>query len=102
MVRAWYYTDPVCPWSWGIEPHVRKRMVKFGDQLAWPFVMGGLVRDAGAANEPEQVYGRLIREWLAAAQESKMPFAPLLWQEGPIASSYPACMAVRAASEQAD
>jgi putative protein-disulfide isomerase len=77
-------------------------MVQFGEQLAWTFVMGGLVRDAGAANEPEQVYGRLIREWLAAAQESKMPFDPLLWEEGPIASSYPACMAVRAAAEQAD
>ena len=37
-----YHTDPACPWSWALEPAVRKLMVDFGDGLEWTFVMGGL------------------------------------------------------------
>jgi predicted DsbA family dithiol-disulfide isomerase len=107
MVSVRYYTDPVCPWSWGIEPSVRKLMVEFGDALGWTFVMGGLVRDLSRAGTDragaglELVYGRLIREWLISADHTGMPLDPLLWVESPIASSYPACMAVKAAGDQA-
>jgi putative protein-disulfide isomerase len=107
MVSVRYYTDPVCPWSWGIEPSVRKLMVEFGDALGWTFVMSGLARDLSeqrtdrAGATPEQVYGRQVREWLMAADDTGMPFDPLLWVEGPITSSYPACMAVKAAGDQA-
>jgi hypothetical protein len=76
-------------------------MVQFGDTLSWTFVMGGLVRDSGSdAANADQVYGRMSREWLLAAEASDMPLDPLLWAESPIASSYPACMAVKAAQEQ--
>ena len=101
MVSVNYYTDPACPWSWGIEPQVRKLMLEFGDSLGWVFVMGGLGRDLSTEAGADQVYGRLIREWLIAADRTSMPIDPLLWVEGPIATSYPACMAVKAASHQA-
>jgi hypothetical protein len=39
-------------------------------------------------------------EWLDHAGRSGMPFDPRLWSEGPIRSTYPACMAVKAAGEQ--
>src|SRR5436305_528900 len=35
------------------------------------------------------------------AADSRMPIDPRLWKEGPIKSTYPACMAVKAAVEQA-
>jgi len=54
--------------------------------------MGGLARHFG----PEG----LVRHWLDAAAESGMPTDPRVWYEGPIRSSYPACMAVKAAQEQ--
>jgi protein-disulfide isomerase-like protein with CxxC motif len=107
MVSVRYYTDPVCPWSWGIEPSVRKLMVEFGAALGWTFVMGGLARDLSRAGtdragaDLEQVYGRLTREWLIAAGHTGMPLDPLLWVESPITTSYPACMAVKAATHQA-
>jgi predicted DsbA family dithiol-disulfide isomerase len=106
MVSISYYTDPVCPWSWGIEPSIRKLMVQFGDALSWTFVMGGVARDLSKVDmdeggDSQQVYGRLIREWLIAAERTGMPLDPLLWVEGPIATSYPACMAMKAATEQA-
>jgi protein-disulfide isomerase-like protein with CxxC motif len=107
MVSVRYYTDPVCPWSWGVEPSVRKLMVEFGDALGWTFVMGGLARDLSKTGTDradaglEQVYGRLIREWLVVADRTGMPLDPLLWVESPITTSYPACMAVKAAAHQA-
>lgn len=67
-------------------------MVEFGDELEWTFVMGGLARDL----PPEG----LVRPWLEAAGGSGMPTDPRAWFEGPIGSTYPACMAVKAAQEQ--
>ncbi len=81
-------------------------MLEFGEELEWTFVMGGLARDVLAPrSQPvglgeQQVYARLMREWLIAAEQTLMPYDPLLWAEGPVSSSYPACMASRAASEQ--
>ena len=71
-VQVRFYTDPACPWSWATEPSIRKLMVQFDKQLDWTFVMGGLARDVVATTgevRPEQVHGRLIREWLRVADE---------------------------------
>jgi putative protein-disulfide isomerase len=72
-------------------------MVEFGDNLSWTYVMGGLARDY--TNTPEARAKRLA-EWLEVADRGEMPLDPRLWQEGAIGSSYPACMAVKAAAEQ--
>ncbi|MBA3298820.1 MAG: DsbA family protein [Thermoleophilaceae bacterium] len=93
VVRVRCITDPACVWSWAVEPGVRSLMVEFGDELDWTFVMGGLSREFGG---PEG----LVPKWLDAAAESGMPTDPRSWFEGPIRSSYPACMAVKAAQEQ--
>ena len=42
----------------------------------------------------------MIVPWLDASDRSGMPVDPRLWSEAPIASTYPACMAVKAAAEQ--
>ena len=93
-----FITDPACSWSWATEPAVRKLMVEFGDELSFTWVMGGLARDY--ASEPG---GRaeLVTHWLDVGDQSRMPVDPRLWSEGPIGSTYPACMAVKAAQEQA-
>jgi protein-disulfide isomerase-like protein with CxxC motif len=72
-------------------------MVEFGDNLSWTYVMGGLARDY--TNTPEARAKRLV-QWLDVADRGAMPLDPRLWQEGAISSSYPACMAVKAAGEQ--
>jgi putative protein-disulfide isomerase len=93
-VSARYYTDPACPVSWGREPALRRLMVEFGPDLQITYVMGGLARDF-----PDDA-GRLVMSWLGEADRSGMPVDPRLWTEGRIQSSYPACMAVKAAAEQ--
>jgi predicted DsbA family dithiol-disulfide isomerase len=94
-VAVRYYTDPACPWSWGMEPTVRRLMVEFGGDLGWTYVMGGLAREV-------KEYPRLIAGWMDASAESGMPLDPRLWTESPISSTYPACMAVKAAAGHAE
>jgi len=55
--------------------------------------MGGLARELPA--------GGLVEPWLKAAAETGMPTDPRVWHEGPMKSTYPACMAFVAAAEQA-
>jgi hypothetical protein len=70
-------------------------MVEFGADVEFTYVMGGLARTI----EPSEAAG-LAREWLDISGRSGMPIDPRLWFEGPIQSTYPACMAVKAAAEQ--
>jgi putative protein-disulfide isomerase len=93
-VRLRYHTDPGCPASWAAEPALRRLLVEFGADLSITYVMGGLAREYAEPHEP-----RLL-DWLEHADRSGMPVDPRLWTEGPIRSTYPACMAVKAAAEQ--
>jgi hypothetical protein len=69
-------------------------MVEFGADLEITYVMGGLAREYGGD------LSSLVVEWLDAADRSGMPLDPRLWHEGPLRSTFPACMAVKAAAEQ--
>jgi predicted DsbA family dithiol-disulfide isomerase len=95
-VRAHYFTDPACSASWAAEPARRRLTVEFGENVSFTYVMGGLAREYGPHRGP------LVEEWLNAADRSGMPLDPRLWTESPIASTYPACMAVKAAAEQGE
>jgi hypothetical protein len=79
-------------------------MVEFGDNVSWTYVMGGLARDytnsANSAKSRDSADDQMAH-WLDVAGEGVMPIDPRLWREGPITSSYPACMAVKAAADQA-
>jgi predicted DsbA family dithiol-disulfide isomerase len=94
-VHTYYYTDPMCPWSWALEPAVRKLAVEFADGLDLRFVMCGMAREVG---DPPHV----VSEMLEAADQSGMPVDARLWLAGAPRSSHPACLAVKAAAEQGD
>jgi hypothetical protein len=69
-------------------------MVEFGDQLEISYVMGGLAR------EFEDDLSSLVITWLDDAAESGMPLDPRVWDSDGVRSTYPACIAFRAAAEQ--
>ena len=69
-------------------------MVDFGAEIEITYVMGGLAREYGGD------LSWLVIEWLDAADRSAMPVDPRLWHEGPLRSTFPACIAVKAAAEQ--
>jgi putative protein-disulfide isomerase len=91
-VHVLYVTDPACPWSWGAEPVVRRMQAEFGDEVRITYVMGGLWREI----QPS----RALAAVLDAAAESGMPVDPRLWLDAAPKSSYPSCLAVKAAAEQ--
>ncbi len=88
-----YHTDPACSASWSCEPRLRRLMVEFGGEVEITYVMGGLAR------EFEDRAG-LVMTWLEHSAESGMPVDPRIWANGSPRSSYPACIAVKAAAEQ--
>lgn len=72
---------------------MRRLSSEFGDSVAITYVMGGLARrfeDPVAA----------LTDVLDASTASGMPADPRLWLGHPPTSSYPACLAVKAAAEQ--
>jgi putative protein-disulfide isomerase len=103
-----YQTDPACSWSWGSEPKLRKLAWEFEGELEVTYVMGGLARQYGSDYRDAQArigqgadcFSDLMAHWLDVAAETGMPFDPRIWTENPIRSTYPACMAVKAAAEQ--
>ena len=70
--------------------------MEFGAEVPITYVLGGLAREY--AGEADRV--KLLEHWLEWAGRTEMPMDPLLWSEAPIGSTYPACMAVKAATEQ--
>jgi predicted DsbA family dithiol-disulfide isomerase len=94
-VQVRFYTDPACPWSWAAEPAVRRVMWEFEGELEFVWVMGGLTRSYEGADLLQ-----VVSQWLVDAAEGGMPNDPRIWTENPLDSSYPACQAVKAATEQ--
>jgi predicted DsbA family dithiol-disulfide isomerase len=94
-VQVRFYTDPACPWSWAAEPAIRRLVWEFEGELDFAWVMGGLARTYENANLLD-----VVSQWLEDAAEGGMPCDPRIWTQNPLASTYPACQAVKAAEEQ--
>jgi predicted DsbA family dithiol-disulfide isomerase len=107
-IQVRFYSDPACPWSWAAEPALRRLMWEFEGGLEFVWVMGGLARRYGSDYRDAQsrvgqgpdCFADLISHWLEVMAETGMPTDPRIWTESPLDSTYPACMAVKAASEQ--
>lgn len=107
-IEVRWVSDPACAWSWGSEPKLRRLMWEFGPSLRFEWVMGGLARsygpsyrdDEGNIGSGSDCYADLISHWLDIAAETRMPIDPRLWTRAKPTSTYPACLAAVAASEQ--
>ena len=98
-----YYTDPLCCWSWALEPQWRKLLYEFGEQINVRYCMGGLLLGWNNFHDPVNSVSRPIQMgpvWMHAAQLSGMPIDHNIWMKDPPASSYPACIAVKCAELQ--
>ncbi len=92
VVHVRYYTDPACPWSWALEPAVRRLQNEFDAGLRFTYVMCGML---GGRGDPLELVGEMLE-----ASQNGMPVDPRLWLSGAPASSHPACIAVKAAGDQ--
>lgn len=103
-VEITFYTDPLCCWSWGFEPQWRRLQYEYDGQILFRYVMGGLLPSWNNYNDPMFSVSRPMQMgpvWLEASVASGMPIQDKIWVQDPPASSYPACIAVKAAQLQA-
>lgn len=91
-VRLHYFTDPLAAASWAAEPSLRRLLWEFGADPPITYVMGGVAREVQGVD--------LTAEWLDVADRTGMPVDPRFWSDGGVRSSYPACIAVKAAGDQ--
>jgi len=102
-VRIEYYTDPLCCWSWALEPVWRSIRRRFGDRLVWRCVLGGMVESWSTYRDPVNDVHRppqMAPLWHFAGRTAGVPIDPGIWHVDPPASSFPASVAVKAAALQ--
>ena len=99
-VKIIYYTDPICSSCWGIEPQLRKLKLEYSGYFEIEYKMGGLLPDwsynSGGISKPSDV----AHHWDEASQHYQMPIDGNVWLEDPLNSSYPSCIAMKAAQIQ--
>jgi putative protein-disulfide isomerase len=96
-----YFTDPICSSCWGIEPHLRKLKLEYGDFFNVEYKMGGLLQSWTAykgndVKKPEDV----AHHWDQASQYYEMPIDGDVWLNDPLHSSWPPSIAFKAAQMQ--
>src|SRR3989338_3834347 len=105
-LKAEYFTDPFCSWSWANEPRYRKLREEFKDQIEWRHRLGGLMaRWSPDFYDPlYDLHGgdakALAEHQEEVSLENKMPIDVGFWFESPPTSSHPACVAVKAVGLQ--
>src|SRR6476659_5090045 len=75
VLHVAYFTDPLCPWSWGAEPQLRRLEVEFSGQVRITYVMAGMSREIDAPAK--------VRSTLDVIAETGMPADPRVWTEDP-------------------
>ncbi|TPL75232.1 DsbA family protein [Mesorhizobium sp. B2-3-13] len=98
-----YFTDPLCCWSWGFEPQLRRLRYGFAGRIALRLRLGGMIGSWDRFSDPLNDVHRPAQMgpiWIQAARITGMPFEPTIWARDPPASSWPSCLAVKAAGLQ--
>ncbi len=98
-----YYTDPLCCWSWALEPHLNKLLEKQEDRIEFRYFMGGLIPDWENYGDPLNDISRpaqMAPFWMHVSRTAGVEINTGVWHDDPPVSSYPACIAVKCAEKQ--
>ena len=107
-VRVVWYTDPINVWCWGCEPAIRRIQARYPDSVQVDVTMGGLFEDFGPIREywARMSGGRWqdsVKAFLSAvAAHHRMPMdvPRLMAAIDDLKSTWPSCIAVKAAGRQ--
>ena len=100
-MRIIYFTDPICSACWMVEPQIRKLLIEYSEHIRLEHHMGGLLPSwdafkSGSITKPSDV----AHHWDQMGTHYGMPIDGEVWLTDPLPSSYPACMAFKAAELQ--
>ncbi len=107
-IHVVWYTDPHNIWCWGCEPMVRRLEVVYADAVELEVRMGGLfedftpVREQWARMSGGRWTASVLAFFEAVAEQHRMPMNTQRMIEGvdDFDSTWPACIAVKAAERQ--
>lgn len=98
-----YFTDPLCCWSWAMEPQWRKLVFQYKDYITRTYCMGGLIPSWNGFVDNINSVSRAPQMgplWMHAEQISGMPTGSTIWVHNAPTSSFPSCIAVKCATAQ--
>jgi putative protein-disulfide isomerase len=98
-----YYTDPLCCWSWAMNPQLAQFKTAWEGSIQWRYCMGGLLPAWNQYTDSLNCISRPAQMgpvWMQAGEISGVPMPHRIWVDNPPASSYPACIAVKCATLQ--
>jgi putative protein-disulfide isomerase len=99
-----YYTDPLCCWSWAMEPAIQQLKTVWR-QINWRYCMGGLLPSWDSFSDPVNSVNRPVQMgpvWMHASTLVDIPVNHTIWMKDPPASSYPACIAFKCVQFQSE
>jgi predicted DsbA family dithiol-disulfide isomerase len=98
-----YHTDPICCWSWAFEAVWRRLLDDLGPAARVRYCLAGMVRDWASYDDPLQFVSRPSQMGPICVQVRHMAQVSIddrVWVTDPPGSSWPACVAVKAAGLQ--
>ncbi len=101
-VTVTYVTDPICSACWAMEPAWRSVLYTFGDLLDVRHVYGGLLPSwDGFSDAGNGIHGHrdVAHHWREMAMHTGQAMNVSVWEDDPIASSFPASMVLTAARD---
>jgi putative protein-disulfide isomerase len=104
-IEVFFYTDPLCCWSWAAKPQLDQLREMMGSRAVWHTRMGGLLPDWSNFRDETNSVSRPVQMgpvWMHAGQLAGRRIQHQLWFRDPPASSYPACVAVKCVSLQSE
>ena len=100
-VRIVHFADPWCWWSWGLEPVLQRLREVYGDRLEVEYRMGGTFSDVGAWMGEYGVDEASAVDWIRESMALfRNPLDPEFLRKTRVMSTYPACLAFKAAQRQ--
>jgi predicted DsbA family dithiol-disulfide isomerase len=106
-IEITYFTDPYCSWCWATEPMLYRIREAYREQVRIRYVMGGLVHDMADFYDSLNAIGttaEVAPHWRMVSERSGQPIDERLMSDiaDPHFSTWPACIAVKAAFFQGE
>jgi protein-disulfide isomerase-like protein with CxxC motif/SAM-dependent methyltransferase len=100
-VKVVHFADPWCWWSWGLEPVLQRLREVYGDRLQVEYRMGGMCEDLDAWMKEYAVDEASAVDWIRESMALfKNALDPEYLRKSGVRSTYPACLAFKAAQRQ--
>lgn len=98
-----HFADPWCWWSWGLEPVLRRLKEVYGDNLEVEYRMGGTFDNYADWLREYGVDERSAVDWIKDSNAmTRNPVDPEYLNKSGVQSTYPACLAFKAAQLQGE